>query len=44
MDLYTLFLLVAVIVFVIAAWISKSLTAVGLAFFAGAFLTKTLEL
>jgi hypothetical protein len=42
MDLYTLLLLVAVIIFLIAAWLGKSLEALGLAFFAGAFLSKVL--
>ncbi len=42
MDLPTLLLLIAVIVFVIEAVLHKSLTAAGLAFFAGAFLAKAL--
>jgi hypothetical protein len=42
MDVYQLLLIVAVVVFAIAAWLSKSLECVGPALFAGAFLSKTL--
>jgi len=42
MDPYTLLLLIAVVVFAIAAWLGKSLECLGLALFAGAFLSKTL--
>jgi len=42
LDVYQLLLIVAVVVFAIAAWLSKSLECVGLALFAGAFLSKTL--
>jgi hypothetical protein len=41
-DLFQILLLIAVVVFAIAAFLSKSLVAVGLALFAGAFLSKTL--
>jgi hypothetical protein len=41
MDLYQLLLIVAVVVFGIAAWLGKSLECLGLALFAGAFLSKT---
>jgi hypothetical protein len=42
MDWYQLLLIVAVVVFAVAAWLSKSLECLGLALFAGAFLSKTL--
>jgi len=42
MDLFAILLLAAVIVFAIAAWLGKSLEALGLALFAGAFLSKAL--
>lgn len=42
MDLTVVLLLAAVIVFAIAAFLSKSLVAVGLALFAGAFLAQRL--
>lgn len=42
MDIYTVLLLAAVVVFAIAAWLGKSLECLGLALFAGAFLAKTL--
>ena len=41
MDLFQLLLIVAVVVFAIAAWLGKSLECLGLALFAGAFLAKT---
>ena len=41
MDWYQLLLIVAVVVFAVAAWLSKSLECLGLALFAGAFLSKT---
>jgi len=40
-DLYQLLLIVAVVVFAVAAWLAKSLECLGLALFAGAFLSKT---
>ena len=42
MDFFQLLLIVAVVVFAVAAWLSKSLECLGLALFAGAFLSKTL--
>jgi hypothetical protein len=42
MDLATIFLLVAVVVFAAAAFLGKNLVAAGLAFFAAAFLVKVL--
>lgn len=42
MDWFQVLLIVAVVVFAVAAWLSKSLECLGLALFAGAFLTKTL--
>jgi hypothetical protein len=42
MDWYQVLLIVAVVVFAVAAWLSKSLECLGLALFAGAFLSKTL--
>ena len=41
MDFYQLLLIVAVVVFAVAAWLGKSLECLGLALFAGAFLSKT---
>ena len=41
MDLYQLLLIVAVVVFAVAAWLTKSLECLGLALFTGAFLSKT---
>lgn len=42
MDLVVVLLLAAVIVFAVAAFLTKSLEAVGLALFAGAFLAQKL--
>lgn len=42
MEIQTVLLLAAVVVFGIAAWLGKSLECLGLALFAGAFLAKAL--